>query len=121
MSITRSFNKHTNTWYAYETEYVYDEALGKKVQKRKCIGKFDPITGEVVRNAGRGRPKSAPGAAGDAVMRASAKASDKVFRKKILKKLAAFEKQADALASEIRSLREQIEEAVAEGDEKDKK
>ena len=44
MSIPKSFNKHTNTWYAYDTTYVFDEALGRKVQKRKCIGKFDPAT-----------------------------------------------------------------------------
>lgn len=42
MSIPKSFNKHTNTRYAYETTCVFDEALGRKVQMRKCIGKFDP-------------------------------------------------------------------------------
>ncbi len=44
MSIPKSFNKHTNTRYAYETTCVFDEALGRKVHKRKCIGKFDPAT-----------------------------------------------------------------------------
>ena len=56
MSITRSFNKHTNTTYAYETSYVWDNELQRKVQKKKCIGKFDSQTDEIVPNGRRGRP-----------------------------------------------------------------
>ena len=56
MSITKSYNKHTDTYYAYDTSYVWDEKLQKKVQKKVCIGKFDPQTGKVIPNAKRGRP-----------------------------------------------------------------
>lgn len=56
MSITKSYNKHTNTYYAYDTTYVWDEKLQKKVQKKVCIGKYDPETGAIVPNAKRGRP-----------------------------------------------------------------
>lgn len=56
MSITKSYNKHTNTYYAYDTTYVWDEKTKRKVQKKVCIGKYDPETGEVVPNARRGRP-----------------------------------------------------------------
>lgn len=56
MSITKSYNKHTNTYYAYDTTYVWDEKTKRKVQKKVCIGKYDPETGEVVPNAKRGRP-----------------------------------------------------------------
>lgn len=56
MSITKSYNKHTNTYYAYDTTYVWDEKAKRKVQKKVCIGKYDPETGEVVPNAKRGRP-----------------------------------------------------------------
>lgn len=57
MSITRSYNKHTGTYYAYETSYVWDETQQKKVQRKQCIGQFDPATGEVIPNGRRGRPR----------------------------------------------------------------
>ena len=57
MSITRSYNKRTNTTYAYETTYVWSDELQRKVQKKKCIGKFDPQTDEIVPNGRRGRPQ----------------------------------------------------------------
>ena len=30
MTITRSYNKHTDTYYAYDTTYVWDEKTQKK-------------------------------------------------------------------------------------------
>ena len=56
MSITKSYNKHTDTYYAYDTTYVWDEKLQKKVQKKVCIGKYDSDTGIIIPNAKRGRP-----------------------------------------------------------------
>lgn len=56
MSITKSFNKHNGSYYAYETTYVWDEARQKKIQKKQCIGKFDPETNEIIPNGKRGRP-----------------------------------------------------------------
>lgn len=56
MSITRSYNKITDTYYAYDTTYEWDERLQKKVQRKKCVGKFDPETGDVIPNGRRGRP-----------------------------------------------------------------
>ena len=56
MSITRSYNKYTDTYYAYDTTYEWDEKQQKKVQRKKCIGKFDPTTGEIIPNGRRGRP-----------------------------------------------------------------
>lgn len=55
MSITRSFNKHTNTYYAYDTIYEWSEELQKNVQRKKCIGQYDS-EGNVVPNGKRGRP-----------------------------------------------------------------
>lgn len=49
MSITRSYNKYTDTYYAYDTSYVWSEKAQKKVQQKKCIGKYDPDTGEIMR------------------------------------------------------------------------
>jgi len=56
MSITKSFNKHLGVFYAYETTYEWDESLQKRVQKKTCIGHFDPQTNEVIPNGRRGRP-----------------------------------------------------------------
>lgn len=56
MSITKSYNKQTGFYYAYETYYEWDEALQKRVQHKHCIGKFDPETGEVIPNGKPGRP-----------------------------------------------------------------
>ena len=38
MSVTKSFNKHNNTYYAYDTRYVWDEERQKKIQQKRCIG-----------------------------------------------------------------------------------
>lgn len=57
MSITRSYNKSTNTYYAYKTEYIWDEVAQKKVQRRQCIGKYDPETDEIIPTGKRGRPR----------------------------------------------------------------
>lgn len=56
MSITKSYNKHTDTYYAYDTTYVWDETKQRKVQKKVCIGHYDPETGKIIQNAKRGRP-----------------------------------------------------------------
>ena len=58
MAITRSYNKKSGVYYAYEVDYVWSEAAGRKVQVRKCIGKFDPKTNEIIPNGKRG-PKPA--------------------------------------------------------------
>lgn len=57
MAITRSYNRHTNTYYAYETQYVFDEMKQKKVMRRHCIGKFDS-DGNIIPNGKRGRRKT---------------------------------------------------------------
>ncbi len=66
MYISRSFNKRMNVWYAYEVDYVWDEFKQKKVQKRRCIGKFDPETDQVIPNGKRGHPRFVPSPNGSA-------------------------------------------------------
>lgn len=56
MSITKSYNKQTDTYYAYETTYEWSDEKQKKVQRKRCIGKFDPDTGKVIPNGKVGRP-----------------------------------------------------------------
>ena len=56
MSITKSYNKQTNTYYAYETSYEWSDEKQKKVQRKRCIGQFDPDTGKIIPNGKVGRP-----------------------------------------------------------------
>ena len=56
MSITKSYNRKTKTTYAYETTYEWDSSQQKRVQRKHCIGQFDPETGEIIPNGKRGRP-----------------------------------------------------------------
>ncbi|MBQ8162271.1 MAG: hypothetical protein IJ083_16210 [Clostridia bacterium] len=58
MAITRSYNRKTDTYYAYETTYVWSEEKQKKVQKRRCIGKIDPKTDKIMPTGKRGRPRA---------------------------------------------------------------
>ena len=60
MSVTKSYNKHNGTYYAYDTQYIWDEAKQKRVQRKRCIGKFDPETGNIIKNGSRGRKATAP-------------------------------------------------------------
>lgn len=55
MSITRSYNKHNNTYYVYDTQYVWSEEKQRKVPKRTCIGKWDPETDQVIPTGSEGR------------------------------------------------------------------
>ena len=55
MSVAKSYNHKTGTYYAYETTYEWSDEKQKKVPVRKCIGHFDPVTGEIVPNGKRGR------------------------------------------------------------------
>jgi len=54
LSITRAFNKHTGVYYAYDVQYVWNEEAQKKLPVRKCIGKFDPETNQIIPNGKRG-------------------------------------------------------------------
>lgn len=55
MSITRSYNKHNNTYYVYDTQYDWSEEKQKKVPKRTCIGKWDPESNQVIPTGSEGR------------------------------------------------------------------
>ena len=60
MSFSRSYNKRTGVTYVYEVlESKWSPERQRCEQKRKLIGKIDPITGEIVPTGQRGRPKGA--------------------------------------------------------------
>lgn len=104
MTITKSYNKHTNTWYAYDTTYVFDENKNKKVQKRKCIGKYDPVTDSIIDTGRRGRPQKV-------IESQSVHASNSVVLSSpdieaVLKKIASIEKVIAELHSEVGELKD---------------
>ena len=105
MSITRSYNKHTNTYYAYETSYVWDDKAQKKVQVKRCIGKFDPKTDEIIPTGKRGRPrKQIPGPETEMASRNTEYAKLLSDAKDLSKRLKSFEKSFHKLSSEVNRL-----------------
>ncbi len=114
MSITKSYNKQNDTYYAYDTEYVYDEAKQCKVQKRRCIGKYDPITKEIVPTAKRGRPVKKWPDSFSPVEKPEHVADDEIFRgmSKLSSRLDALESMMSNLTSELNSARSEYDEVM---------
>ena len=116
MAINKSFNRRTNTWYAYETNYVWDEARQKKVQKRKCIGKFDPETNQIVKNGPRGRPQLTPEEiAWNNVVAAAPAPVPSVPEAKlviILKRLEGLEILSNSILNEVTAIKNEINELI---------
>lgn len=115
MSVTKSYNKHTDTYYAYETSYIWDEKLQKKVQKKTCIGQFDPDTGEVIPNARRGRPtRKTEGAGRESGIKRPvdaapcADATMETIRQEILPAVLQLEQSVSLLARECETLKRKI-------------
>ena len=111
MAITSSFNKRTGTRYAYETTYEWDEAAQRKVQRRRCVGHFDPETGEVVPNGGRGRPRSGGRAEAAPPPREPGGGPlppDAAALASLSERLAALEASCSSLAEEAHSMNEQV-------------
>ena len=116
MSISKSYNKKTGVHYAYETTYEWSEELQKKVQRRHCIGQFDPDTGEIVPNKKVGRPsvKASPkqkkqattGTTSATSVNKKQLASSRL--KKVESKLSALSGEIVALNNELASIRADI-------------
>ena len=60
MAIIQQYHKDTDTTYVYESESYWVPELGQSRSRRKCIGKIDPATGEVVPCGKRGPKKKNP-------------------------------------------------------------
>ena len=60
MAIIQQYHKDTDTIYVYESESYWVPELGQSRSKRKCIGKIDPATGEIVPCGKRGPKKKVP-------------------------------------------------------------
>lgn len=60
MAIIKQYHKDTDTTYVYESTSYWDPDKKQSRSKRKCIGKIDPATGEIVPTGKRGRKKKEP-------------------------------------------------------------
>ena len=57
MSIVKQYHKDTGITYVYESENYWDPEKQQGRSRRKCIGKIDPETGEIIPTGKRGRKK----------------------------------------------------------------
>ena len=55
MAIIKQYHKDTHTTYVYKSESYWDSERKQARSKRKCIGKIDPETGEIVPTGRRGK------------------------------------------------------------------
>ena len=117
MSITRSFSKRSQVYYAYDTQYIWDETTQKKIQVKKCIGKFDPITGELIPNGKRGRKplytkEAREIAASNAVVLAKTEGEDvqESLQKAAQKSLETYAEMIASLESAVSALSIQVDQ-----------
>lgn len=106
MSITKSYNKLTGIYYAYETTYEWSDEKQKKVQRKRCIGQFDPKTGEVIPNGKVGRPSisAQTGKHPDTATSRTEPHTIKMDSSDIAARLAILEEKARILSEEIHEL-----------------
>lgn len=70
MSIVTQTDKRSGITYAYETTYYWDKKKQQSRSKRVCVGKVDPVSGEIVPTRGRAKkgesktPKALPARTG---------------------------------------------------------
>lgn len=60
MAIVKQYHAASDTTYVYESENYWDPVKKQGRSRRKCIGKIDPETGEIVPTGKRGRKKKEP-------------------------------------------------------------
>ncbi len=59
MAIIKQYHKDTDTTYVYESTSYWDPEKKQARSTRKCIGRVDPETGEIIPTGKRGRKKEA--------------------------------------------------------------
>lgn len=118
MSITKSYNKQTGIYYAYETTYEWSDEKQKKVQRKRCIGQFDPETGEVIPNGKVGRPSikasnSSRHKKDDPVSVSGKSAIANEDVSMLISRLATLEMKAGELSEEIHKVIQSVEELAS--------
>ena len=112
MSITKSYNRRTNTTYAYETTYEWDPVQQKRVQRKHCIGQFDSKTGEIIPNGKRGRPSGSTNPNRDKEPLEQREVVNKKEISELNSRLGMIEQTLETLTREIRGLKTQTEEVL---------
>ena len=59
MAIITQTDKRTGITYAYETQYHWDKEKKQSRAKRVCVGKVDPVTGDIIPTRGRAKKQEA--------------------------------------------------------------
>lgn len=113
MSITKSYNRRTKTTYAYETTYEWDPSQQKRVQRKHCIGQFDPETGEIIPNGRRGRPSgSTSPVRGEQPLQQKEVSNQTKGIDELNSRLGLIEQTLETLTMEIHGLKTQAEEIL---------
>ncbi len=55
MAIVTQTDKRSGITYAYDTEYYWDKNKKQSRSKRVCVGKVDPVSGEIIPTRGRSK------------------------------------------------------------------
>ena len=106
MPFSKSYNKRTGITYVYEVlESKWSSERHRCEQKRKLIGKIDPITGEIVPTGQRGRPKG------------SKKTESRQEVLELNNKLAQERQKTQQVAKDMKKRTEMIQKYVKEQDE----
>lgn len=63
MAIVTQTDKRTGITYAYETQYYWDKEKQQSRARRLCVGKVDPVTGEIIPTRGRAKKRNDTSAA----------------------------------------------------------
>ena len=103
--IIKQYNKATDTYYVFENESFWVPELKQTRTKRRCIGKIDKDTGEIIPTGGRGRKKKAPQVSADESIGSADKSTASADA---LDELTDETEPAKALKKEVRELRQEI-------------
>lgn len=115
MSISKSYNKKMGVHYAYETTYEWSEELQKKVQHRRCIGQFDPDTGEIIPNRKVGRPSvEAQPKRAEKAGAATVRPAETIDIKSLTSRLKKVENRLSSLSGDITALSNELAAIRAE-------
>lgn len=105
MAIIKQYHRDTDTTYVYDSTSYWDREKKQSRSNRKCIGKIDPATGEIIPTGKRGRKKKDPVLAGPGTAEETDKIKalyETVQKENIIlkKKVSELEQKCSRLSSE---------------------
>lgn len=121
MAQIRQYNRATDTTYVFESQSYWDPDKRQSRSKRRCIGKIDKETGEIVPTGGRGRKKKPEPAKVEITGEEELKKEVSRLREELEekeRKLSALRQKTASLEEENRMLRKACGEAERLGKER---